>query len=409
MNPPSSFDAQLAFKQTKALCYPRRTGTRGERRAARYVHGQLEALGFVVKRERFSVSLFPPEIGSRILLVLCAVFLALGGWLTLSAPLQAALCWAGSLLLVNAPWRAVGFIASRWPPRVLSENVLATLPTVSCDAPARVVFMAHYDTKSQLLPTGVRVALVSTVAVISGLLALVGLARAVGLSTLHHPVLLWTVVGAAIVCLLALIGNITGNRSPGALDNGSAVGTLLELARSWRARADMPVEALFVATGAEEIELNGARDFLNRRQAWWLEKPTLLINLESVGAGAKVFLAGEPQSLKFAEETAAALAMPHARFAVVGAGMDHEPFAACGLASVSLLGDVIRKSLVLHSRRDDMKIVEHDALARAGLLASELAWRWAERHQAAGAGEGDEVVSVKAAWEARPTLPHGAR
>jgi hypothetical protein len=180
-----------------------------------------------------------------------------------------------------------------------------------------------------------------------------------------------------------LVANVTGNRSPGALDNGSAVGTLLELARSWRPLPGAPVEVVWVASGSEEVGLDGARHFLRLRKAWWREKPTLLINLESVGAGARVYLAGERQALRLAESVAGEFGLPQGRLRVLGAGMDHEPFAARGLAALSILGDVVGKSFALHSRRDDMGLIEPAALERAGRLAAHLAWRWAEMHRPA--------------------------
>jgi hypothetical protein len=84
--------------------------------------------------------------------------------------------------------------------------------------------------------------------------------------------------------------------------------------------------------------------------------------------------------LQLARATAEALDLPHARLRVVAAGMDHEPFAVSGLAAVSILGDVLRTSLALHSSRDDMRLIDPLALERAGQLAAHLAWRWAELH-----------------------------
>jgi Zn-dependent M28 family amino/carboxypeptidase len=239
--------------------------------------------------------------------------------------------------------------------------------------------MAHYDTKSQLFPTGVRVALVVGVRVLCAVGVLLSVPIILGYDA-SIPAMSWIIGVSAMVLLAGLICNVTGNRSPGALDNGSAVGTLLELARSWRPHSHAPVEALWVATGSEEVELDGARHFLRRRKTWWHEKPTLLINLESVGAGIYVYLAGESRALQLARATAEALDLPHARLRVVAAGMDHEPFAAGGLAAVSILGDVLRTSLALHSSRDDMRLIDPLALERAGQLAAHLAWRWAELH-----------------------------
>jgi hypothetical protein len=86
-------------------------------------------------------------------------------------------------------------------------------------------------------------------------------------------------------------------------------------------------------------------------------------------------------SLELARQIATQLSLRHARLRVLGAGMDHEPFAALGLASVSILGDVVRSSFALHSTRDNLDLIEHTALERAGRLAACLAWRWAELHQ----------------------------
>jgi hypothetical protein len=267
-----------------------------------------------------------------------------------------------------------------------------------------VIFMAHYDTKSQLLPTGVRVALVSVAALLAGLLALLGLAAAVGSPgglRLVHPVVL---SGVVVMLLLGLIGNLTGNRSPGALDNGSGVGTLLELARTWRPAAEAPVEVLWVASGSEEVGSDGAQAFLRRYESWWREKPTLLINLESVGAGTHLRLAGEERSVRLASEVADRLGLLHTRFGVLGAGMDHEPFAAQDLTAVSILGDVVRHSLAMHSTRDHMGLIERPALQRATQLAGHLAWSWAVLHQTADAVPSDEPAEVESslAAELRP-------
>jgi hypothetical protein len=376
-----SFDAGRAWEHTRALCYPRRVGTAGERRAARYLIRQFRALGLRWRWERFPVSHFPTEIGSRLFLALCLALVLLGAGVAGAWPAAAAFCWAMAALLVNAPWRVRHFVSS-WPPRTASANILATLPQPGPEGPARVVFAAHYDTKSQLLPTGVRVALVTGTTGLCLLLAVLGLAAAAGLHALLPEARAWRLAGVVTACVLGLLVNVTGNRSPGALDNGSAVGVLLELARCWRPRPEAPVEVVWVATGSEEVELDGARHLLREHSSWWQEKPTLLINLESVGAGARVYLAGETGALRLAREAAADLKLAHATLHVLGAGMDHEPFAAGGLPAVSVLGDVVRKSFALHSRRDDLPQVEQPALERAGLLAAHLAWRWAALHQA---------------------------
>jgi hypothetical protein len=88
------------------------------------------------------------------------------------------------------------------------------------------------------------------------------------------------------------------------------------------------------------------------------------------------------------------LDLPHAPLRVLGAGMDHEPFAARGLPAVSILGDVVRTSFSLHSTRDDMRLIDLAALDRAGRLAEHLAWHWARLHRPASAPA--EPVSAQA-------------
>jgi len=331
----------------------------------------------------------------------CGLAVVLGGRLAVTEPLLSAGCGALAVLLVNAPWRLVGPIGRRFPARRSSQNLIAELPTADWyDPPARVVFMAHYDTKSQLLPTGVRVALVVTLTIIGLLLVLMGILVATGWSLPIPGAVRWVLCGTGVAVLSALGLNRTGNRSPGALDNGTGVGTLLELARTWRPRPDAPAEVCWVATGAEEVGLDGARDFLRRHEGWCREKPTLVINLDSVGAGDRIYLAGEPGALCLAGRVAEDLGLAWSRLRILGAGMDHEPFAARGIAAVSLLGDVVGNALALHSPRDRLELVDGSALHRAGMLAAHLGWAWAERHQAADR-------DVPASHDARPLLATG--
>jgi hypothetical protein len=109
----------------------------------------------------------------------------------------------------------------------------------------------------------------------------------------------------------------------------------------------------------------------------WQEKPTLLINLECVGAGAKVYLAGQPDALALAQRLAHEMGLPYAHLRVLGAGLDHQPFAARQLPSVSIMGDVVRHAFVMHSQRDTLAVVDAAAMTRAGHFASQLAWHWA--------------------------------
>lgn len=390
---PRFFDPGRAFNHVGRLSFPRRVGSRGERRAARAILRELTALGLVCRRESFRVAEWPVEVGTRLVFLACMLLVLLGAVCLGKWPWASVVLWVLVGRMVDAPWRFLDFFGDRWPSRRTAENLVATAPDAA-ESPARVVVMAHYDSKSQAIPTGIRVGLVAAVTIGCLLLAAVALGKVAGYSALVRMGIARDLVILVNLQLLGLILNLTGNRSPGAIDNASGVGVLLELARAFRARDEAPVEVVWVATGSEEVGLDGARDFLRRHAALWRSKPTLLINLESVGFGDRVFLAGESGALELAERVAAWEGVPTARFKVMGAGMDHEPFAARGLPALSLMGEVVRASLLFHSSRDNLDRVDRAALARAGNLAARLIDAWADRHRAGRGAEVAEEVAV---------------
>lgn len=361
----------LGFVQ--ALSFPRRVGSPGERQAALYVSRQLQNAGLSVRHERFPVGLAPHEAARLACFTACSSLIIAALLLVGPLPLPAFLLFGLAAWLANAPWRFSRLLSHRVSSSVWSENIVAELPDhTAAHTPCRIVFLAHHDSKSQLLPTGIRVALVASSSLLCWLLALLSLGRSSSLLVLP-PSWFLPLASPALVSFLALSLNRTGNHSPGALDNGSGLAVLLELAHSWRPPSQQPAEVLWISTGAEEVALDGARALLSSYEWWWLDKPTLLINLETLGVGSVVRLAGEPSAVALAEHAAATLHIPTRRFSVVGAGMDHEPFAARGLPALSLLGDVVASSFHLHSPRDNLQRVDPSALSRSYLLASHLA------------------------------------
>ncbi|MCS7016389.1 MAG: M28 family peptidase [Gemmatales bacterium] len=379
---------ERAREHVARLCYPRRVGSTAERWAADYVAQHMEELDLAARRQPFPLADTSWEWLNRAILACCAAIAIVGALAFPVWPIISALAWASVAMLVNLPWRWAGrgnrFVSGG---RLWSENIVA-IPRRNRPGRVRVVFMAHYDTKSQVIPTGLRVGLVTTVWCCSWLLAALTVLWCVGywpswLPASPNP---WNLTIAIVICLAGLVANFSGNRSPGALDNGSGVAALLELARLWQqvsrqaGRWTRQLEVVFVATSAEETDLEGARHFLSQHAHWWSEKPTLLINLESVGAGPKLYLSGEANTLLWAESICRELGLQPKRLRVLGAGMDHQPFAAQGLTCISILGDVVRRCFHLHTLRDDLRLIETDALERAIRLAWHLTRRWVEIH-----------------------------
>ncbi|HZK01504.1 MAG TPA: M28 family peptidase [Anaerovoracaceae bacterium] len=73
---------------------------------------------------------------------------------------------------------------------------------------------------------------------------------------------------------------------PGAVDNASGVGVLLELARVY-ANTDCSADLVFIAFGAEEPGLLGSRDFVSNLKGNIREDVLAVVNIDTVGLGGR--------------------------------------------------------------------------------------------------------------------------
>src|SRR5258705_3900687 len=149
---PGPFDTRTVLGHVERLSYPRRAGTPGERRAARYILHAFAALDLTRRRESFPVTYLAREVGVRLAFAACAAAVLLGTWAVGSRPLVAAACWVAAGAAINTPWRIARGFGTRWPTRTTSQNLVATLPDPDADAgagaggaPARAGFMAPYE------------------------------------------------------------------------------------------------------------------------------------------------------------------------------------------------------------------------------------------------------------------------
>lgn len=328
-------DASELRAQIEALAQPRLTGSEGAAEVEALLRARFEELGYDVDELDFSFSTWPGRFGLPISGAILAIAGGVGAWLLSDGlPTAALAVLIPGLLLALAPLIFLTPLLSGLPwGRVETSNLLFKRP----DTRPSWIIMAHRDTKSQLVPTLVRIAAV--VLGVAGWLALVVLS----ILWLTGPPLTFatgaTVAGIGVVLaglLLAL--SWAGNASPGALDNASGLAALLAVARRTADTGDVA----FLLTDGEEMGLAGARDVVGR-----LPRVQGVINVDGLDDDGVLYLAegagwrrqgSAPQLVAALLTAGRALDLPVQRKRLPRAlQVDHLPLVSAGIPSLTLL------------------------------------------------------------------------
>lgn len=241
---------------------------------------------------------------------------------------------------------------------VRSKNIIAVHPYQHNHV--NVIFTAHYDSKSQTFSGVARFVLFGFLLVFVLLSMLLIFAEL--LLSLDTSYLFITLVPMTVTAILLQI-NASHNRSPGAYDNASGVGVMLELAQTFA--AEMPdVNLVWIATGAEEAGLCGAVALMNDKTFIDRFPPhrTIIVNFDGIGSGRTVYITdkyGIPPARTGKLLSTLCMRIGN-KFGIPirrhwlpsGAAMDHIPFAYHGYQSVTLSSaalDAAFKSMHTHS------------------------------------------------------------
>ena len=374
-----TYAAARAYKHITQLAIPRLVDSTGESEAQDYIVEQFTALGFDVSWESFSFTKFPAEVLPRIISVLFVPIVLSVPWIGDRFPILVCLACLLSLFI------AVFF--TQWQKRfeglydvgkrLCTENIIATNGRKRDGNTPVLLFVAHYDSKSQTLPIAVRA--VSYGIAIIGLVALtvVGVIK-VGTGVWLPNYIVWFVAGITVFCLLLLQVNLTENRSPGAFDNASGVGTMLEVARVVMA-LDEEKPITFLATGAEEYGMCGALRYIQAHADEYDRENTYVINLDGLGVGNGVNIVtryGVPP-VRTTRRLAAlfrasgeSLGIPVSeRYLPIGVGLDSIPIASRGFETVTLMARGVGSvALKVHSKQDQSELLNEESLQRIGEL-----------------------------------------
>ena len=230
---------------------PRPAGSAAEARARDYAAQVLEEAGFTVTREPFGYSRFPGRYATPIGGALLAATILLSATLGLNDAPAASLSTLllGTLLVGAFASAMVGDAVLRLPlQRATGENLVATWGSET----PRVWLVAHLDSKSQPVPSVVRVAGACLLA-LALLLALV--ASGLQLASLPHRMAWWAAIGFVLVGAPPVMASVVGARSDGAVDNASGVAAVLTAALAVRPETMLGV----LLPSAEELGMAGVR------------------------------------------------------------------------------------------------------------------------------------------------------
>lgn len=271
----SEFESKNAFEHIDKLAYeigPRLAGTRGDRMAADYIEEKFRSYGLKPQVQRFKFVNRQAKQKVTACLFTGAFIASL-----FLPPEFALLTWLAALTI----WRSLGRIM----PKRESQNIIASRKVEG--AQKRVALTAHYDsapcTVSNQLNTILKFTLLPAVSIITIIMVLYAL----------KLVPVWWVAWAILamfflpICAGVFISASGRRISPGANDNASGVAVMLEAARVLAESPPPGVELTFIAFGAEEQGLSGARELVKEKL---LPPDALVLNLDMVGAGSQAYI-----------------------------------------------------------------------------------------------------------------------
>ena len=367
------------LETVRKFSFPRFPGTEGEKRAADLFAEEVSGLGWNVTREPFDTSASAMHRIRTLALGLAAALAIIIGMTEPFVPLFASVGGVVLLLLLVR--------SSSWPrffeswfddaPILESQNIHAARGS----EPARVILMAHLDSKSSRDSTFISVTLILGAGVVTAYLVLRAALAALGLADpapLHWTFPLSLGIAAALVRAL---WNPPGNLSPGAMDNASGLAVLIAAARAFPGDPELACERVqILATGSEEIGLAGAFRWIHAHDSH-LDRAAVFVNLDSVGVGRgllAVDVHGEAEAgvpLREVLRNAARAAGVPMRIVpgIPGTGVDTMPIAARGFATVTFLGQVLgRPAQRLHTPQDTPEHLNEIALQDAVRVIREV-------------------------------------
>jgi Peptidase family M28 len=375
------FDAHIAYGHAVGLAQFRRlAGTPGEAAARDFLVEAGNRINVPMSFEEFSYSRIPFRTMLPSLYVIISAFCVLGSLAYLWGSSLVGIPGAAILLasFASIKWSEASERFATWVGSQHSANLVGEIKA-SGESRGTVILCAHYDAKSQLMPSALKAALFVLGfcgATVLGLaLLVVGLPAAAGKDIQANQVAFYISLIPALL-LFALVFDLTGNNSPGALDDASGEAVILEAARILARQPLENLDVLIISFACEEIGLIGSIKYLQAHGEELKKLPLFMLNFDvpfspdgSIGLNTGF---GVPPSYTSArlnglsQQAAEELGFGIKRiYLPVRAAADHIPWSRHGFEATGL----VFASPFMHRSGDSVQRIEREALRRTGEVA----------------------------------------
>ncbi|NIM94923.1 MAG: M28 family peptidase [Anaerolineales bacterium] len=389
------FHPNDALKHARSLSRPRLTGSGEDAVVAAEITTRLASLGYLVNEQKFQ---FYASLNNAIILELAIGYLLILGTIGLRsispwASVLPVILLALLLLLSTRIHRAVlensfsyiegcgeirpSSICARLGPEVASGNVIARYPSQRTSGP-HLILVAHYDSKSQRIPLPLR--MISFALIIIGSVIFIVLNLLALAIPAVSPIATYTAVSIMILGL-PLFFQTTENHSPGAIDNASGTGLLIHIAEVLAGRPDITdnLRVTLLFSGAEEQGLMGAYAYVlgheTDLQPSAEANELYVLNFDGIGMEGNLRTVHGSGSRKhhsthlhnLLNAASQDLKIPLSPLRLIGAMMDHIPFAQRGWAALSLAISG-RDSRRIHTPHDTPDKLHHSGFEFSGLM-----------------------------------------
>ncbi|MFX1419579.1 MAG: M28 family metallopeptidase [Promethearchaeota archaeon] len=376
-----------AYRITERLAFPRLTGSEGDKKAREIIVEEFKNVGYnPIYRDKFITSSYNWNFVRMMFIIIGSTLLLMA----LSFYINPFLTLGLALVNIFITFKALSISVSNKIKLSKNENYNYETENLYVDlksqiSKAKVIFMGHWDSKSQSFSPSVRI-IIFLISVFGGfilflvyiILSLLRIFININISILNNILL-------DVCIIVALIGiinyfNKTDNHSPGAFDNAAAVGTIVELARYYKNNPQKNIDLIFLSTGSEELNLGGAIHYIQKFKDKFDKNSTFFINLDFIGGSELIRLIssyGIPR--KSSSKKLNSLILESAEknkfkikdvYAPTGVWSDYMPivqegFEACWLSSQPGIKYV-------HTEKDNMDLISKEGIKNILVLCTDI-------------------------------------